>query len=465
MTPAGNVQACDLEIVEADCWLGAYIQVAQQETYCGCENEISVNVVGGAPPYTYLWSNGMTTQNIPEICDGDQYAVTVVDSEGCSATAGVVLPCASTCSGYNSICVEVLESPVAQFSATPEIVDGVIEICEGQTIFFENESTGATRYTWDFGNSVSSSEVDVAYTYPSAGTYEVLLIARNDCYCSDSTSVTVIVADAISPQIDCAGTVCPREEITYTTDADCGTFNWTISSNGTVLSGGGLNDNYVTIDWGAGPEGIIELTVDDCNGDFCLSPLFEIIPIIDDNGQIVGPEKVCREQEAGYSITPYAGTEFIWSASALGTITSGQYTNEITVQWSGSLSAQPQWVAVEYDNCYLGCSGRDTIWIDILSEFFIEGPIEACPGEPSTFTTGDIASPTTIVNAQWTVLDASGTVVDQSVGASNIFTTNWNSGSGDFTVLADVSNPDDYCIEQYAIFNQSRSAHSAPARN
>jgi len=36
------------------------------------------------PPYTYLWSNGETTQNLPAIVAGT-YNVTVTDSNSCTA--------------------------------------------------------------------------------------------------------------------------------------------------------------------------------------------------------------------------------------------------------------------------------------------------------------------------------------------------------------------------------------------
>ena len=58
---------------------------------------IDINVSGGSPNYTYLWSNGATTQDLSGLANGS-YTVTVTDSVGCTAqktfiiTGGDVTP-------------------------------------------------------------------------------------------------------------------------------------------------------------------------------------------------------------------------------------------------------------------------------------------------------------------------------------------------------------------------------------
>ncbi|MEQ1745200.1 MAG: hypothetical protein ABMA02_07240 [Saprospiraceae bacterium] len=45
---------------------------------------------GGALPYTYLWSNGSTAQDLPAVAAGD-YALTLSDANGCTATAAALV--------------------------------------------------------------------------------------------------------------------------------------------------------------------------------------------------------------------------------------------------------------------------------------------------------------------------------------------------------------------------------------
>jgi uncharacterized protein YegL len=59
---------------------------------CGQNNgAIQINVAGGTAPFTFLWSNGATTQNIQNLAAGT-YSVTVTDSTGCSGSLnGIVV--------------------------------------------------------------------------------------------------------------------------------------------------------------------------------------------------------------------------------------------------------------------------------------------------------------------------------------------------------------------------------------
>ena len=451
----GQVETCSFVIEQQqldNCDFDIEMVVEDVSSCQACDGSISAEVFGAPGGFSFLWSNGSTAQSISGLCSGF-YQVTVYDFEGCIATGFAHLDCEqSSCLGQNSVCIDILANPDAAFETNPPINNGVVEICEGQTVFFENQTTGGTTFTWDFGNNVSSSEVDAEYTYLSSGTYEVMLIARNECFCSDTTNITVIVEDAISPEIDCAGTICPNTEVTYSTAADCSIFNWNISANGTIIAGGGISDNFITVDWGTGPEGLIELSVDGCNGDYCLETMFENIPIIDDNAIIKGPDKVCKGEEAIYTITGFTGTEFNWTTSFYGTIESGQGTNEITVVWPDFIPSVQQWVAVDYESCYLGCGGGDTLLVNVLNDFYVEGPIEVCINENTNFLSRTPELSNNEVQSNWTVFDDAGAVVATSAGPTNDFAVNWNFGSGDFTVLAEADNPDDYCVDNYSVF-------------
>jgi hypothetical protein len=55
------------------------------------DGAINLSVAGGVPPYTFLWSNGQTTEDLAGIAAGT-YTVTVSGANSCSSTAVVAVP-------------------------------------------------------------------------------------------------------------------------------------------------------------------------------------------------------------------------------------------------------------------------------------------------------------------------------------------------------------------------------------
>ncbi|MFM7768293.1 MAG: HYR domain-containing protein, partial [Bacteroidota bacterium] len=64
---------------------------------------IDLTVAGGNTPYTYVWSNGATSQDISNVVSGT-YSVTVTDSKGCvtTATATITAPAVLTATAVSS---------------------------------------------------------------------------------------------------------------------------------------------------------------------------------------------------------------------------------------------------------------------------------------------------------------------------------------------------------------------------
>ena len=74
-----------------------------------------------------------------------------------------------------SVSLETMDScPTARFTVlTPDA-----EV--GTPVYFQNQSTGATSYLWDFGDGNTSTAVNASHVYSSAGTYTVKLHAMVD---------------------------------------------------------------------------------------------------------------------------------------------------------------------------------------------------------------------------------------------------------------------------------------------
>ena len=142
-----------------------------------CHNDsngsATVNVNGGVPPFSYLWSNGQTTNTINSLTSGI-YCVKVVNTIGC----------------VDSSCV-IISNPspiIAQFTTQPTETDITSPI-----INFTNQSTDSTTSYWTFGDGNTSISQNPLNVYSDVGSYIVTLIIKNSKGCKDSVSHTIII--------------------------------------------------------------------------------------------------------------------------------------------------------------------------------------------------------------------------------------------------------------------------------
>lgn len=135
--------------------------VAVEDASCaGLENgAIDIDVVGGTPPYTYVWSNGASSQDLTNVGAGS-YSVTVTDDNGCVDTIEDIL--IEDPSGLE-VTVESLEN-VSCYG----LEDGAINI---------NVIGGTPPYTYAWSNGASSEDISGL----DAGTYSVTVTDSQLC--------------------------------------------------------------------------------------------------------------------------------------------------------------------------------------------------------------------------------------------------------------------------------------------
>jgi len=271
----GASATCCTILEEFDCPIDIFTnpQIIPASDCQECDGSIDPMLEGSIG--TYLWSTGETGETIDGLCPGI-YTLSIVDPIfQCVFDQTYIIFCPDSltnfCSGEAELCIDIISDPEAMaVSDPPASITGDIEICQGQTVYFDNQSTGAESYIWDSGDGQLHTDQDVAFTYDNGGTYQVMLVAKNECLCSDTTFFNVVVENNQGPAINCIGTVCTGEEVTYTTDAmGCSSYFWTVSPDGQITDGGTTNDDFVTILWTSGSAGTIELSVDGCGASFC----------------------------------------------------------------------------------------------------------------------------------------------------------------------------------------------------
>ncbi|MGD0711305.1 MAG: gliding motility-associated C-terminal domain-containing protein, partial [Bacteroidales bacterium] len=290
---------------------GGTVTATSTDENCGHANgTASSTPVGGTPPYTYLWSNGHTTQNITNLPAGT-YTVTVTDASSCTAVTSVTLtniagPSLQVLGSVNETC------SYGNGSATVNAINGVLPY----------------SYLWSNGNTSATA------TNLHAGTYTCTVTDSNHCTAINTVTIT--------------NTPGPTITISGINSANCGMSNGSATLN---ISGG--TPAYTPIIWSNGetsqnilnvPTGTYCVTVTDANS--CTTSACVTIP------QKPGPvathsytDEICQMKNGTATAVPSGGVPpyiFSWSNGAITQtatgLSQGNYTYTVTDQGGCSTS-------------------------------------------------------------------------------------------------------------------------------
>jgi hypothetical protein len=141
-----------------------------------------LNPTGGTTPYTYLWSNGATTQSITGLPAGT-YNGTVTDANGCtlSSPTGFTITQPATALGLSGF------PTVGDISCNGS--------CDGSVTGLV-PTGGVTPYTYSWSNGATTPDV----TGLCAGNYNGTITDANGCTLSSPTGFAVTEPDTISIQ-------------------------------------------------------------------------------------------------------------------------------------------------------------------------------------------------------------------------------------------------------------------------
>lgn len=145
-----------------------------------------VDTTGFGSNATLLWNFGENNATSSLVNPSHSYvtpgchdvSLTVTVPPGCSVTQTY------TCM------ITTLAQPVALFTANPQsasILDPLVS--------FTNQSTGATNWIWNFGDSTTSVDWSPQHLYDAVGVYPVYLAVSNASGCSDTAWLDIIVND------------------------------------------------------------------------------------------------------------------------------------------------------------------------------------------------------------------------------------------------------------------------------
>jgi len=210
----------------------------------------SFTATGGV---TYSWTgpNGYTanTATIVNLTVGGTYTVTVTNAAGCTSTCSRILT-------------------LDQGGPLPCLVSGPSTGCPGSSLMFSVPNTYAT-YAWTVtGGTISAGQgtSQLTVTAGASGSVVVTLAVTNpgggSAVCTrtvtlNAAPVCMLTAPAMMP-------TCGSTNNTLTVPAGMANYQWTVTGNGTYVSGNGTN----TLTYNVGTSGntTVSLTVTNANG-------------------------------------------------------------------------------------------------------------------------------------------------------------------------------------------------------
>jgi len=170
-------------------------------------NSTSVVSIGSITSWDWNFGNGMNSN----VENPNQ---TYLNEEGITYPIQLIVTSDLGCTDDTTVFMQINAYPqaVAEFSYIPNTV------LFGEDIYFENFSTNATSWQWDFGDGVNSIEESPAHSYLTIGTYSITLIASNEFGCNDT----------ISYQLEVSSETLLFVPNTFTPDGDEFNQNWVV---------------------------------------------------------------------------------------------------------------------------------------------------------------------------------------------------------------------------------------------
>ncbi len=314
----------------------------------GSGGSATANVSGASPPYTFVWSNGQTTQTATGLSAGT-YTVLVTDNLGCDTTSTVIItepqPLTATISTNNVSCNGGNDG-----SATVSVSGG----------------TAGYTYSWSSGGNLSTE------TNLSAGNYSVTITDANNCSItqnftiSEPPALTIAIVD--SGMVSCNG----YNDGFAVASGSGGTTPYTFVWNSIPTA---INDSAYNL----GPGTYSVMVIDSNNCTATTGVTITQPPLLYSSAFVIATPLCNGDANGSVAVSAYGGTQpytYTWNTSPVQTndtainLTAGTYdvvvsdnngctdTSSVTLTQPALLQASIS--TVNHVNCYGGTDGSAT---------------------------------------------------------------------------------------------------------
>ncbi len=404
---------------------------------CSANNggEITLEVTGGTPGYTYNWSNGDNTQNITGLGAGT-YTVTVSDANNCNA--------------FDTVEVVSTVAPPEVNTSGPDTIT-----CSDPSLILDGSGSAegdSISYSWTAfnggniisGNTTLNPEVDAAGTY-------VLTVLNNNNLCESTDTIFIAentaipIADAgVSQELNCIQTALQLDGSNSSTGAEFD-YQWS-TNNGNLVSG--ATTLTPTVDASGDYQLVVTNTTNGCTAQSTVNITIDQNPPVADAG--TANELNCLVTDInldGSNSSSGPDIDYQWSTND-GNIVSGPTTATPNVDAPGTYT-------LIITNTSNGCA--DTSQVAVSED--VADPV-ASAGTPQTITCddpqltldGSASSNGPEFDYQWTASgggnilngDTTSNPIVDNAGQYTLVVTNTNNGctaEASVTIDENITNP------------------------
>lgn len=343
---------------------------------------------GSSPITTYSWDfgdgNSATTQNASHVYSVPGTYTVTLTVQAANGQADFELK-----SNY----VTVNPKPTSGFSMSTNGCTLPVGVT------FNNTSSGASSYSWSFGNGqTSTNQSPGTQNYTSAGTYNVSLITTNSFGCKDTLLQPIVVSD-FQAGINVPSTVCQNSPVTISDNSTVGanSWNWTFTGG----SPGSSTSSSTAVTYSTPGTYTIQLTAQNTSLGCSASTSAQITVLPTPTPSFsANPATGCAPLAVTFTNTSPSGSNFQWDFGDGSTFTgqnppahtytnNGSYTVTLTMTGSNGCTGSTSLNAVNLTPPVAGFTSDVQQGCDPLNVQFIDTSSTSDPITAWTWTFGD----------------------------------------------------------------------------
>lgn len=392
---------------------GVTLSILKNDLSCfgGNTGSATASPAGAGANPTYLWNTGATTASISQLTAG-VYTCTVTGAGGCtsSATTTVTQP-----------------TPLILSNAT---IPSNCGQADGSAVAIVSGGISPYTYLWNTGATVGT------ISNVASGSYTFTVTDANGCSANQTATITNTGGGVLAAPSTINGTKngnCINTNRSFSCPVVAGatSYNWTVPSNTSINSGQGTSTISLRFLPGFTSGNISVVASNNCSTSGSRSATLRSIP--NTPGTITGTSSNLCGALNSYSIaaSTTGGTSYTWSVPAGATITNGQGTTNIQVQWPSNSVASGGVCVTANNTCGSSTSKCITTATTLpLRPTTINGPSTVCANQ--TGVAFNVASQSGATYT-WTI-PGTGSVTSGQGTASII--AKWGTANGSASVVA-----------------------------